>query len=228
MASTSQLLTWIELECHGWNREGPRGSRALFNEAHNMLLLGEDEENILYDSSTGNLPYITTTQGTYLYTFPATVWRVGAVLVDDATYVGTYYSLTDEEIDQEWQLEEFRLGGRFYYKVKNIRSAQYRNANSLSSITFTIDPGDTTDVFRRLAYRLPTQITSDTVQHEVPPPYDMECLLPATMRLIDAINDHQKMEEARKYIMEVLRPKIKSGLSAGEQGSSSYSVKRAF
>lgn len=233
MATTSQLLTWIELECHGWQREGPRGTRALLNEAHRLLLQGETEQNIIYDPDTGDLPFLETQNNVYRYNLPSTYWQVGGVLVDASVYStlymdygypywgGTYAS-------NQLRFEEMQIGGIFYWRVVNVRSRGARN-NHVPWVQFNkINPGETTEAFRIYGWQEPLQILSDSIQHEMPGTTDVEYLMPATMRLIDAINDHQKMEKSREYIVEVLKPKVSNEMGRGEQGVPVSCTKRAF
>lgn len=224
MASTSQCLTWIELECHGWLREGPRGSRALFNEAHRLLLMGETEQNVLFDANIGDLPYFATHANQFSYNCPANVWKVGGVLIDYPEYYDYGYNTV---LQDDWSYEECVVGAKPYYKVKNIRS-WIATRGAVARIEFTRDPGESTETYRRFAWRLPTEITADTVQHEMPGSTDMELLVPATMRLIDGINDHDKYEAARQYIVQVLKPQLTSEMDSGEQGVPSFSKKRAY
>jgi len=221
MATTSQLLTWIELECHGWQREGPRGSRALLNEAHRILLVDETDENIVY--SNGNLPYFVTQDSVFDYNCPADCWRTKAIVVDEPRNLG--YSIQD---DEDLAYEEMRIGPLQYYRLLNIRS-EAATPSAVATVSFIgINPGATTQTFRHAYWRLPRQILSDAIQHQMPGTTDVEYLMPATMKLIDAINDHAKMEEARRYIRMELKPQIRQEKSMGEQGYPRYSRKRSY
>ena len=223
MASTSQLLTWIELQMHGWNREGPRGTRALLSEAHKMLLQTENDQNIIFDDTTGNLPYITTTSGVYRYNAASDVWRIKHILVDAQRE-------TDYEFlaDSDWNYEEITIAGLSYLRVLNIRTSDWRRTGVAWFQFMGVDPGDTTEYFRQLAFRRITDITSDTVQHQMPGTTDVEFLMPATIKLIEAINDHGKFNETREYIMGVLAPQISLDLQGGEQGINQFIAKRPF
>jgi len=225
MATTSQLLTWIELECHGWQREGPRGSRALFNEAHTILIARRSEDNVILDQTTGDLPYFTTQASTYRYEAPADVWLIDSVLVDANVTLG--YGLSwAEEVD--WATEEKRFGGKQYQRLLNIRSHPASSSeNAWLQFFGGLDPGDTTETFRRMAYARPRQITSDAIQHQMPIGCD-DYLMQATMKLIDAIDDHAKMEAARAYIETTLKPLVMRRLGEGEQGVPRVNRKRAF
>lgn len=225
MATTSQLLTWLELELNGWNREGPRGTRAMLNEAHKILLEQECEQNLLFDHLTGDFPFLTTVAGQYTYNVPALAgvlnyWLIRAVLVDPVNAPSGEY----------WQFEDYYFGNNLYYRIKNMRALEAGASPLLvASVAFIKeDPGDTTDVFRIAGYRGPVEILSDTIQHEMPGSTDIEFLYPATVMLIRSINDDRKMEESRKYIEMVLKPRIIQSLDRGEQGNSDFVIKRAF
>ena len=224
MASTSQLLTWIELEMHGWQREGVKGSRALLNEAHKLLLTAQKEQNILFDSATGELPYFTTVEDTFNYSAPSNVWLIEGVVVDDPD------NLPDSELTstRSWKTDELDISGVTYYRIQNVRTYPARR-NVAANLTFVgMNPGSHDDLYRRFAYKLPTEISSDRVQHEMPGSADVEYLMPATMKLIDAIDDHSKFEQAKLYIEQVLKPKMWVELDGGEQGLSGSCIKRRF
>ena len=225
MATTSQLLTWLELELPGWTREGPRGTRALLNQAHKILLQQECEQNLLFDPFTGDFPFLTTRAGQYIYNVPALVgvlnyWLIRAVLVDP----------TNAPSGEYWQYEDYYFGKNRYYRIKNMRTLESGSSPLVAaSVAFLKeDPGTTTDVFRIAGYREPVAILSDNIQHEMPGTTDMEYLYPATVMLIRSINDDKKMEESRAYIQKVMKPKIVQSLDRGEQGTSDFVIKRAF
>ncbi len=225
MASTSQLLTWLELELHGWNREGPRGTRALFNEAHKTLLEQEAEQNMLFDATTGDLPFLTTNAGQFVYNVPPVggvhpYWLIKAVVVDAESALS----------GENWHYEDYYFANNRYLRVVNIRTlAEGSSPNVLASVAFIKeDPGATTNVFRIAGYRQPVEILSDNIQHEMPGSTDIEYLYPAAVMLIRSINDDKKLEESRLYIEQVLKPKVFQALDSGEQGNGDYVIKRPF
>jgi len=46
--------------------------------------------------------------------------------------------------------------------------------------------------------------------------------------LIDSIDDHSKMEQARLYIEQVLKPRMWTELDGGDQGLDGFCEKRRF
>jgi len=225
VASTSQLLTWIELEAHGWQREGVKGTRALLNEAHKLLLTAEREQNILFDSATGELPFFTTVDGTYNYSAPDNVWLISGVVVDDPGNLPDTPNVTSM---RSWKTNEVSVAGILYYSIQNIRTQPSRRGVAANLTFIGMNPGDYDSLYRAWAYRLPTDIGSDRVQHEMPGSTDVEYLMPATLKLIDSIDDHSKMEQARLYIEQVLKPKMWTELDGGEQGLDGFCEKRQF
>lgn len=133
----------------------------------------------------------------------------------------------------EWKTESIQFEGMEYNRILNIKTTPARVAGSGNITPATlmfkgVNPGASSDIFRRIAYKLPTEITSQRVQHECPSPEAEQILMQATMSLIDAINDHKKQLAVTKYIEEVLKPKYWAELDIGEQGVPSFCVKRPF
>jgi len=226
MASTSQHLAWITLECHGWQPEGTeKGILPIYNQAHRILNTAEREQNLLYDGNTGDFPYVKTTS-VYQYTCPDTVWQVKYIVIDiDDNLPGAWTN--------NWRTEDLQFEGMEYRRILNIKSNPARVAGSgnITPATFMfrgVNPGNTSSTFRRIAYKLPTEITSQRIQHECPSPAAEQTLMQATMSLIDAVNDHKKQLVVTEYIEDVLKPKYWAELDGGEQGVPSFCVKRRF
>jgi hypothetical protein len=219
VARTSELLNWVELECHGWTREGIRGTRALLNEAHKLLKMRQSEQNVVYDSATGDLPYLTTTAGIFRYSLGATIWLPQEILVDDPASL---------DFTLGWITETVKHAGKTYYRLRNIRSAPWsQSANAWVQFT-GCDPGTTIAVYRTRCYGKPAEITSDSVQHDMPGDTDVKFLLPATVMLCQALSNHEKFLDARRYIIEVLAPQCWAEENAGEQGVSAFTESRPY
>jgi hypothetical protein len=226
MASTSQHLTWIALECHGWQPEGSqKGILPLYNQAHRILNTAEKEQNLLYDTAIGNFPYVTTTSVAQ-YSCPDTVWLVKYIVIDVDESLPEAYC-------QYWRTELLNFNGIDYRRILNVRStpARVSGNNVVTPATFMfngVNPGNSSSLFRRICYKRPTEITSQRVQHECPSPEAEQILIQATMSLIDAVNDHKKQLAVSNYIEKVLKPKYWAELETGEQGISDFCVKRKF
>lgn len=154
------------------------------------------------------------------------MWQVKHIVIDGDQALPNAWT-------SDWRTEEFIFEGLEYLRVVNIKSTVARVAGNgnVTPATFMfrgVNPGNTTSLFRRIAYRLPTEITNPRVQHECPSPKAEQILIQATMSLIDAINDHKKQLAVAKYIETVLKPEYWEELDIGEQGLSSFCVKRPF
>lgn len=224
MATTSQLCTWIELECHGWQREGEKGTRALLNEAHKLLEQRQHAQKVLLDETTGNLPFVETQDRVYRYACPANVWRVGAILVDEATDIdyGTRFSETDLRLD------DYTFSSVNYRRIRNVRSFDRTGRANASFQFISYNPGATTQAYRRLAWARPTEITSSSVQHDMPDGMDTKYLMPATIALIEAINDHDKFQKVLAWIATGLADQYWHERDRGEQGIGFIIEKRRF
>ena len=156
------------------------------------------------------------------------MWLVKHIVVDYDTYLEDDYAN-----GKHWRTEDITFAGNEYRRVVNVKSTPARVAGSGNITPATVlfrgmNPGATTAVFRRIAYKLPTEITSQRVQHECPSADAEQILMQATMSLIDAINDHKKQLAVTQYIENVLKPRYWEQLDVGEQGTPAFCVKRPF
>lgn len=223
MATVSELLTWMELELHGWVREGARGTRPILNQVHKMLLTQECEQNLILDDATGDFPFITTRNNVFAYDCPADVWRIGKILIDADTQLSVDYNSAVVPT-----YDATTISGKQYYRIRNTDSRDSRPNRAARLFFKGVNPGATTAVYRRYAWRLPVEITSSMVQHEMPGSTDVEILLPCAMRWVDAINDHANLEAVRNDIITIWKPLVYREMNRGEHGSSDFSIKRDY
>jgi len=214
MATTSQLLTWIESVKHGWTREGVKGTRPLLNEAHKMLLYDEIEQRLVLED--GDFPFLVTTDSVYQYNLPVACSVLTAVVVD-----------AEETIDSDFHIEDYRNNGKHYYRILDVNSREATNDDAAILNFIGVNPGDTTELYRLVYYEAPINIASDVIQHQMPGSCDMEFLMPATIKLIEGI-DHGNIIEARQYIYEVIKPQFKARMSRSDQGVPTFCRKRRF
>lgn len=171
---------------------------------------------------------MTTQDNVFQYNCPDTVWLLKHIVVDYETILES-----DTTQTRTWKTEIVNYGGVDYRRVLNVRTTPARVAGSgnITPATFSfrgLNPGATTAIFRRIAYRLPTEITSTRVQHECPSAEAEQILMRATMSLIDAVNDHKKQLVVTQYIEQQLKPMYWKELDLGEEGTPAFCVKRPF
>lgn len=230
MATTRELITILNEQCKGWNQTGPRGILFYLNQAHKILLQVPAAQRLYFEPSTGKMPFLTTTAGTFNYTLPSNCWRLDKVLVE----CGVAGSLLDNlqgndygaRFSQKIKMDYINVSGANYYNIPQIRSKPKDDYN-LATVTFTEDPGDTSSVYNLYYYRMPVELSSDSIPHEIEPPWDILCLLPATVKLIEGIQ-HGNYLEARVEILKTIRPLYWKQMGEGGQGQCFDSEDRGF
>lgn len=204
----------------GWNADGPRGVLHYIDVAHKLFRQVESEQTVYFNESTGLLPYLTTTAGTYNYSLPSNCWKLADVLVESGvtgslldTYTGVDYGMRRGGFNK---IDIVTIANIDYLRIKNVRSWPAAEA-AVARMAFTDDPGTSSDVYNLRYYKKPVSITSDSIQLEVEPPYDELYLLPAVCKLIEGI-EHGNYAEARMELLSVWRPKYWNEINSGAQG----------
>ena len=91
-------------------------------------------------------------------------------------------------------------------------------------ITITTNPGDTTEDFHFLCYADPVQITSESINPEIPEHHHYTILLPTALKLLEA-HQNGNWKEALDEIEHDYKPRMLAELSQGDQGET-YTVTR--
>ena len=230
MATTAELVTILLEQFKGWNADGPRGVLHYIDAAHKLFRQVECEQTVYYDETTGNLPLLTTTAGTYSYSLPANCWKLAAVLVES----GVTGSLLDSYSNADYgirtavskKIEPVTISGVDYLRIVNVRSWP-STESAVARVMFTDDPGDTTTVYNIKYYKKPADITSDTIPIEIEPPWDEMFFVPAVCKLIEGI-EHGNYAEARMEILKVWLPQYIKKLNGGEQGFDQDTENRGY
>lgn len=222
MSTTEELLSLLEKQFIGWNRDGSRGIRHYLNLAQRMLCDVESEQLMIINESTGKLPAITTVAGTFTYSLPSTVGHIDSVLVeanDNSTLINNLYRQDYGSVSRASQIvaEEITISGIKYIRVPYIRAFPATESN-VAKIVFTEDPGTTSDIYRYRGYKLPTDIVSDTIELTIHPPYDMLYLFPATALLLEGVQNGNWLD-AINTIKEYYIPKMHMTFNEGAFGT---------
>lgn len=210
---TQDLCEELVSRYNGWNLDGEHGVLRYLNKAHLSLMTQECEQLLVLDEATGVLPLLTTTAGEPAYNAADSIWRIAEVLIatDDNYQV-------DYDSPRMSQRNEVVVAGMRYYPFPFVRQTRDRkDSSNPARIIFSQDPGDTTDRFYLRQYRRPTDILSLSIQHDVPPPYDYDILLPATGKLIEAVQSGNYAEAHQA--LKVFKSEMAEALNGGIQGS---------
>jgi hypothetical protein len=214
---TEELIDELEQRFNGFNRTGDHGLLRFLNSAHEILMTVEAEQTLLLDTATGGLPAINTVAGTFLYIMPTEVHRVSKVLVKSGNPLSPVIDYGIRQYQAKSITNSISVGGQFYAKIPYIKTRDRLNDNQLASVMFTQDPTTQNDVYFRQSYRRPVQILSESIQHEVPAPFDYDFLLPAAAKLIEG-QCNGNYDEARRIVRMELKPAMWKELDSGDQG----------
>jgi hypothetical protein len=214
---TEELVDELVQRFNGWNRDGEHGVLRYLNSAHEILMTQEAQQNLVFDMATGKLPVLNTTQGTFNYVMPATIWRVSAILIDDEKALplrNDYHFRHGIRLSYK---NSVVIGGRVYARIPFIRTWDYINSVTPCHVMFTRDPETRSDFFFRESYRRPTQILSESIQPDIQPPWDFDVLLPAAAHLIEGVLNGN-YDDARRIVRGELKPAMWKQLDSGDQG----------
>jgi hypothetical protein len=220
--TTEELVDELVQMHNGWSRDGVHGCLRYLNEAHNILMSVEAQQNTIFNTLTGKLPAINTTAGTMLYTMLDDVWRVSAVLIQiNPLYGYPFAPQFDYGMNRLAGRSSYEnslvIGGIQYSKVPFIRTRDRINPTTPAMIMWTKDPETKTDFYYRLSHKTPVQILSESIQPEIASPLDVQILLPAASKLIEGAQKFN-LFEAYQYIEKEFKPKLMKELDAGDQG----------
>jgi hypothetical protein len=232
--TTIELLSILSEQHKGWNTNGERGILPHLNAAHFILETVGSEQHIYYDGSTGKFPSVDTTDGVFQYDLPDEIWRLEDLLIELTVGVTINTSVLNTLVGFDYgsrrattkKIDYRTYAGIEYARVPYVRS-QLATEDDPASIIFSVNPGDSTDYYFVRGIKKPTQIVSESIQVDTPPPYDYQFLIPAASTLIRGI-EHGNYAEARAYIENVLKPQYARVRNAGEQGFDFEADDRGF
>ncbi|HUX57151.1 MAG TPA: hypothetical protein VMV77_09260 [Bacteroidales bacterium] len=229
MATTEELLTILSKQFPGWNLDGDRGILFYLNSVQKMLCHVEAEQLIVFDETTGKLPVINTISGDYSYDLPSTVGFVTKVLIEagsgNLVANGLFAQDYGSRVSQR-PGNNIDISGIQYIDIPQIRSSP-ANEVSAAKIIFMVDPGTVNDTYRYLGYRKPTELVSDTIPLTIPPPYDIQYLLPATETMIMGV-ENKDIVNAYRAISDEFIPKMQRAFNKGGFGANYESEDRGF
>jgi hypothetical protein len=219
MPTTSQNITTIIQQLNGWDRDGQHGVLPFYNEANNILLQNENEEMVKVDNATGLLPLLTTLAGQFKYSLPSGVWRIDSILVlipTESTY--GINPLSTFQLDDR-PVKYVKWAGHKFLQFQAVRCYDEDTLNA--GILFQLDPGDSTDFFYYYGYVKPNQITAETIQSQIPGRYHMSHLIPATIKLLEGIQNGTMMQ-ARQEINTLIKPDFWNEMNKGGKQRSGF------
>lgn len=230
--STEEIVDELVQRFHGMNRDGPHGVLKYVNTANATLMAVESEKTLIVDTTTGLLPILSTTAGVYAYNMPTNVWRVSGILIlidDNNLSMVADYGMTMPRMLRTTEKNAVSIAGRYYAKYPYVKQPRdYMSATVPAQIVFSKDPETKTNYYRRRSYKRPTDILSEGIQSDFPPPSDMEILLPAAAKLIEGVQSFN-YTEAYQYVSGEFKRAYWKQQNAGVHGDYDFEpVDRGF
>jgi len=232
MPSTKRLIDILKMNAQSWDRTGDKSLIQILEDAQNLLLLQENEQSMVFGSD-GYLPKFSTSDSIYEYTMnqattglSVDVWRVAQVLVR-APFANTLRQALQVEYNlqpnlrQPHQLMEYN--GIEYYRFYQIHTEDaIRGIHP--KVRFTLNPGDTTDVYHILAYKKPAELLSEGIETQIPEQHHLTILIPTALKLLEA-HQNGNWIEALAFIKENYQKQFQAEMNEGEQGLT-YTITR--
>jgi hypothetical protein len=217
---TSELVDQLVILHNGWNRDGDHGVIRYLDMANKLLVSIDAEQHIVLDDE-GNLPALNTNADEKVYDVEGR--RVIAVVVDNSDIVAV--ADYGKRISTQ---NSFIFGSVNYTRIPYIKTTDRKNSTVPARVIFTKEPGVTTDYYRVVMYKVPVDILSESIDHGIKDPYDIQYLLPAASALISGVQNYT-LAESLQYVKEVIMPAYSKELGEGDQGEyDSEPVSRGF
>jgi hypothetical protein len=192
------------------------------NNVVNQLLKIERDSSVYLSPTTGNLPFLTTTAGTFTYTVTIpgiSIWKIRSIVVDANDTINETWSLSDD-CDREY--ETVRFTGRVYNNVPGRANDEADTGTpGECEYTFLVDPGTTTNKYRIMAYVATTPILSESINIPINDSFRNSVVIPAVQVMIDGM-DNGRLPDAVEYIDTKLAPKLKLETTSDRTRSLNY------
>jgi hypothetical protein len=183
-----------------------------------LLLRVENDDNLYYDTTTGDFPYLSTTQGTYQYSSIPNVFKIRDIVVNLAVYngYGISYPVNDAFANNPYygrnpgtnygyDVAQIKINNRLYLPVPCVKTEAYQGETP--SVMFRFDPMTQATMYQIMGYKDCTTISSANVQLQIPVRYHETVVIPAMQALIDGESNGRYLEMIQ-YIEKELKPKI--------------------
>lgn len=227
---TKQLVKWIQLNANGWNRTGSEGILPILDSVQTILLQNETAQNLIYDSTTGDFPSLTTKNEVYEYEMPSNVWRVSQILLTSPVPNDMDINLNPEyglQSNINTALEKVFYNNREYQRFPFVRSTD-QNPRERCKVWFSVNPTATSGQFLYRAYgMISPRITSESVEMQISEKYDFTVTMPVINLVIQAFQTGN-WDETIELIEKLYKPKLIKEMNMGEQGELGFMRRSEF
>jgi len=175
----------------------------VLNDVHTMCFKRESVHLIHLDPTTGDLPYLSTTAGTFLYnvTIPGTpIWKIAEIVIDFSQAV------PDTSVDQSYDRyqREYDMMSRKYRCVPTRKEEAV--GNQPVQVTFLFDPGTQSSLYKIAGYESPPVISAlsqSLMWHD----HQVASVIACVQGLLDA-QDNGRFAEAWADVQDKWLPEL--------------------
>jgi hypothetical protein len=209
---TSEMITFVQESAPSWSRAK---ILTLINDVQNIVLCKELSQNRAIDTSTGKDYLFTTTAGTYTYNisttngFPFNGWKVVEVFSGYGgcnSYNGFDNGFRGATRSNGYNTQSNPTGIVFCQK------SEAMSTTSVATITFQDDPAG--NKFYVRYYKLPTQLTSESIVITIPMRYHLD-VVEAVVGQVEISQSRNGMSTRWDKFEARSLPKIWSELNKG-------------
>jgi len=206
--NVSQIVNLIVKKNPDWT---PQSVLDLLDGFVQMALKVDTRENLYYDPTTGDLPYLQTTAGQFYYELDQQYYKVREIVCSTKQINFNNPAFNSNSGRFNYNVKAITIGNNKYYPVPVVKKQQYNdiisNPAGTCSVMFRFDPKDTTETYQIYAYVPTNAITSLNSTLNIPDKFHMGVVIPALQLMIDGM-DNGRWVDNLEVINNNLLPKI--------------------
>ena len=204
------MMAYLKRRVTNWTREELLLET---NEIQKLIYAQSNKQIRVVDPTTGLPPFLATTATVHDYDCPADCRRTIAIFTRD--FVGSNRQNSNDGYNR------YRYGQLFYFNQPI--TARDRTPGTVATVTFTNDPGTTTDVFFHFYEAAPPELTSESIPLFLPEKHHL--------KLIDGVLARVRSEkfgaESEWFNWEYnILPKIIVDMNQGDGGNIGHTQTR--
>jgi hypothetical protein len=203
--TVTQIVALLKRQNPDWTDQLILDQLNFFQE---MALKIASSSNVYYDPTTGDLPYLTTSDGVFEYDMPSFYFDVQAIVLKDTTFLTNNPNFTaSNRGTYVYPSNKLRLGSHEYCEVP-IKHKKALGPNGVCTVMFRFNPKDSTQTYQIYGYTGPANaIMSKSSVLNIPDKYHMMCVVPGVQTLIDGL-DNGSFEDSIEKLKALYLPPI--------------------
>lgn len=202
--TVSQIISLLNRQNPDWDTQPLID---LLNSFVQMALKVDTQENVVYDSNTGDLPYLATTAGLFLYTMPPNYYKIWDIVTcSTSQYPNNAYYAHQEQNGFVTPKKPITLANKSYLPVPTVKTQAY-GALGVATVMFRFDPKTSINTYQIYGCASSGDILTITSVLSIPDKLHLGVVIPAMQLMIDGL-DNGRYVENLQVINDTLLPKI--------------------